>query len=210
MTQRTAKPVIYLISDGSFTDENYQQRSHILIELIKKAVDLRIPLVQIREKHLSARNLFHLAQRTAEAAHNSVTKILVNDRADVALAAGCGGVQLAAASVRASVLRSSFPTDFIIGVSTHTLGEARQASNDGADFALFGPVFATPGKDRPVGLDSLRTVADGLAPFPVLAIGGIDSENVDQVLESGAAGFAAIRFLKDPANLERLARRLEI
>jgi thiamine-phosphate pyrophosphorylase len=206
----TGKPVVYLISEGSLTDDNYQQHSDVLVEVISKAVDIRIPLVQIREKNLSARNLFHLACRAAEAADDSATKILINERADIALAAGCAGVHLTATSVRASILRRSFPSDFVMGVSTHSLGEAHQASNDGADFAVFGPVFATSGKDRPVGLERLREVANSLAPFPVLAIGGIDSENIDQVLESGAAGFAAIRLLNDPANLERLARRFDL
>ncbi|MBC7901284.1 MAG: thiamine phosphate synthase, partial [Saprospiraceae bacterium] len=100
-------------------------------------------------------------------------------------------------------IRSSFP-DLIIGVSTHSISEAESAAANGADFVTFGPVFETPDKDRPTGLDELIQVRERLGNFPVIALGGINEMNYKAVLDCGASGFAAIRFLNDRKNLRKL------
>jgi thiamine-phosphate pyrophosphorylase len=108
-------------------------------------------------------------------------------------------------------VREVFGKDFLIGVSTHSIEEARKASSEGADFALFGPVFYTPSKrgfGPAQGLDKLEETARSLSPFPVLAIGGITLENTPQVLSRGASGIAAIR-LFDDGDLEALAREIK-
>lgn len=195
------RPLIYIITSGEIDNENFKQRSASTIQLIEAAVDAGIHMIQLREKELPTRLLFELASRASQITKRTKTKLLINDRADVAMAAGADGVHLTSTSISADVIRRSFPSGFTIGVSTHTFDEAEAAANSGADFVVFGPVFESPGKGEPKGLDTLRAVCERLEPFPVLALGGVDGSNYGSVLESGAAGFAAIRFLNKPENL---------
>jgi thiamine-phosphate pyrophosphorylase len=202
----TRRPLVYLISDGTTTDENYDLKSADLLELIDAAVRFRIPLVQIREKNLSGRNLFDLASRAVAKTLGSATELLINDRLDVALAAGADGVHLTSTSFGADVVRKFVPDGFIIGVSTHAADEIEDAKTAGADFAVFGPVFEAPGKGSVVGVDELKNVVRSFDPYPVLALGGIDDANYRHALSTGGAGFAAIRFLNNAAILEKLWR----
>jgi thiamine-phosphate pyrophosphorylase len=143
---------------------------------------------------LPARVLYELATRAADIRRGSATRLLVNDRFDVARAAGADGVHLTSRSLPTHLVREICGKDFLIGVSTHSLEEARSASN--ADFIVFGPVFAT-GSKQPQGLEKLREVANALAGFPVVAIGGVNLDNVTQCFEAGASGVAAIRLFDD-------------
>ena len=132
------------------------------------------------------------------------TRLLVNDRADIARAAGADGVHLTARSLEASIVRRAFGPEFLIGVSTHTLSEASAARDHGADFAVYGPVFDTPSKRAygpPAGLESLREVVQALSPFPLVALGGITRDNASAALDAGASGVAAIRLFADPEQL---------
>ena len=145
---------------------------------------------------MPARVLFELVTRAAEITRGSNTRLLVNDRSDIALAAGAGGVHLTARSLPVDVVRGFCGPEFLIGVSTHSLEEARAARDAGADFVVFGPVFETESKrgfGEPQGLDKLRQVTSELREFPVLAIGGISLDNFRACLEAGASGIAAIR-----------------
>lgn len=190
------KPLIYLITDGEMTAENYAKKSLETLDLIKHAVAAKISLIQIREKQISAKAVFELALQAAKITKTSATKLLISDRADIALAANADGVHLTANSLSADVIRANFPKDFIVGVSTHSLEKAEIAKNQGADFATFSPIFHSPNKGKPVGLDALREVCEKLKPFPIIALGGIDGTNYREVLQI-ADGFAAIRFLKE-------------
>jgi thiamine-phosphate pyrophosphorylase len=203
------RPLVYLITDGTLTTENFNERSAGVLHLIGSAAAAGLSLVQIREKRLTTKLLFELTSKAAELTRNSETKLLVNDRADVALAAGADGVHLAADSISPADVRAVFPADFIIGASTHSIDEVRLACERGADLAVFGPVFDSPGKGRPTGLAGLRSVVESLAPFPVLALGGVDGSNYRSVLDAGAAGFAAIRFLSSPENVESILTKLK-
>ncbi len=194
------KPLIYLITKGEATAENYHEKKNEILKIIETAAALEIPLIQIREKLLSAKLLFELTSEAAQITKKSATVILVNDRADIALAAGAGGVHLTAKSVSAEIIRREFPENFIIGVSAHSLEKTREAKMQKADFAVFSPIFYTPNKGEPLGLQILREVCAEVKPFPVLALGGIDASNYESVLEI-SSGFAAIRFLNDEKNL---------
>lgn len=163
-----------------------------------------IDLVQIREKNLSASILYQLAARAAGITRGSATKLLVNDRSDIAASASADGVHLATSSLPADVVRRTFGDEFLIGASTHSLAEADIARRSGADFVVFGPVFETASKreyGEPQGLANLRTVSSELAPFPVLALGGLTIDNISDCLRAGARGIAAIRMLNDPRRL---------
>ena len=209
MNLSSTRPLIYLITAGTATPDNFSQTRADILAVIEIAVDEGVDLVQIREKKLPARHLFELAQAAAEMTRETNTKLLVNDRADAALAAGADGVHLAASSVTCTVIRKSFPPDFGVGVSTHTFSEVSSAASEGADFAVFGPVFETPGKGAPVGLDVLAEACRNVRPFPVLALGGIDESNYTSVLDAGVSGFAAIRALKDTVSLRAVCRQIK-
>ena len=198
------KPLIYLITDGETTAENYSERRTKILDLIKVAVETNISLIQIREKQLSARMLFELVSDAVKLTKNSATKLLINDRSDVALAANADGVHLTSKSLCAAVIKQNFPKNFIVGVSTHTIKKAVNAQRQGADFVTFSPINYSLNKGEPQGIEKLKAVCELLNPFPVIALGGIDETNFADVLKAGAIGFAAIRFLNDERNLRKL------
>jgi thiamine-phosphate pyrophosphorylase len=168
-----------------------------LVSNIERNVRAGIEYIQIREKDLSARALFELTVRAVAAADGSATKILVNDRADVALAAGAAGVHLRTDGIHAATLRRILPRDFLIGVSCHTEEDLRRAA--GADFAVYGPVFASPGKGSGIGPEALAR-AIRASPIPVLALGGVTWENAPECLQAGAVGVAAIRLFQQKSH----------
>ena len=168
---------------------------------VELAVSLELPLYQIREKNLSVRMLYEFVSRAAEITRGTSTRLLVNDRFDVARAAGADGVHLTESSLSPRVVRETCGEEFVIGVSTHSLESARAARDGGADFVVFGPVFETESKRAygpPQGLEKLREVATALAGFPVLAIGGITIDNAESCFEVGASGFAGISWFNRP------------
>ena len=167
------------------------RKSADVVAAAERAAADGVDMIQVREKELEAEALCDLVRAVLETVKGSETKVLVNDRLDVALAAGADGVHLPANGFSVSEVRTLIA---LVGRSTHTVDEARQAEAEGADFVVFGPVFATPGK-IPVGVDSLREVAEA-TEIPVLAIGGITLENTARVIEAGAAGIAGIRLFQ--------------
>jgi len=204
-------PLIYLITKGEMTAENFAEKSAETLEIIEQAVAAGVSLIQLREKALTARALFDLAAKASNITGNSSTKLLVNERADIALAAKLDGVHLPANSLSAEIVRQNFPSTFIIGVSAHSTAEVERAKRAGADFATFSPVFATASKARygaPQGVAKLREVAQTVEKFPVIALGGIDENNFAEALEAGAGGVAAIRFLNDVEKLPEITKRI--
>jgi len=176
------------------TDRRQLASREALLQSIARNLAAGIDWIQIREKDLSARDLFDLIQRAQALPNPAATKLLVNTRVDVALAAGAAGAHLPSGSPPPRHWRAIAPPDFLIGVSCHTLDEARAAEQDGAGYILFGPVFTPRSKPAdlpPRGLDRLAEAARAVA-IPVLALGGITNENASQCISAGAAGVAAI------------------
>jgi thiamine-phosphate pyrophosphorylase len=200
----SARPLIYFISDGAATDRDYDAAADRLIGLIVAAVRAKIPLIQIREKRLSASLLFDLAKRTADVVRNSQSRLLINDRLDIAVAAGADGVHLTSHSFRPHAVRQLLPPEFLIGVSTHSIAEIELAQSEGADFAVYGPIFPTGNKGGPVGLDGLHTAAVRFSGFPIIGLGGISSENFRDTLDTRAAGFAGISLFNNAENIKKL------
>jgi len=168
---------------------------------VELAAFLQLPLYQIREKNLPVRVLHELVSRAAQITRGTSTRLLVNDRFDVARAAGADGVHLTESSLPPRVVREICGEEFVIGVSTHSLESARAAGDGGADFVVFGPVFETESKRAygpPQGLDKLREVATALEGFPVLAIGGVTIDNAESCLAAGASGVAGISWFNRP------------
>lgn len=199
------KKLLYLISTGEMNAGNFAQSERKLLDVIHCAVDLQIPLVQLREKALSVRDLCGVAEKALNITRNSTTRLMINDRADVAAAVGADGVHLTSRSLEADVVRKHFP-GLLIGVSTHSEVEVNAAIDGGADLAVFGPVFETPGKGPPTGLEELRRMCSLFPGFPILGLGGVDESNFEQVLDAGAAGVASIRWLNDAERLKSIVR----
>lgn len=152
-------------------------------------------LFQIRERDLPDRALLTLVEDVVSAVQGSATRVLVNDRLDIALAAGTHGVQLKAGSMPAEAARSLAPVDFLIGCSTHAPEEIERASRGGADFIIFGAVYPTSSKPPGHRWAGEQGLADASrhSHVPVLAIGGIDATRVRDIAPF-AAGVAAVRW----------------
>jgi thiamine-phosphate pyrophosphorylase len=211
--QSLRTPLVYLITNGETTASTTPATEDFsnVLRLVEAAVCAKIDLIQIREKQLSTKVLYQLSTSAARITSGSGTKLLVNDRADIAATAGADGVHLTSVSLPPEIIRLNFGAGFLIGVSTHSLTEATAAQRAGSDFVVFGPVFDTPSKRQygeSVGLTQLRKVTSDLAPFPVLALGGVTTDKVADCIRAGAAGVAAIRMLGDPLQLGRVVNTI--
>ena|SRR5487761_825207 len=185
-----------------------------LLLRIGRAAVAGVDWIQIREKDLPARELLELTRSAIATVQSKATAgprvparvlVLVNDRLDVALAAGAAGVHLGGDSIRAGkivswVRQGNAPVDFLVGVSCHEIYDAIEAERAGANYIFFGPIYETPSKidfGAPQGLDKLAEICRRVR-IPVLAIGGIDEKNVAACVRAGAAGIAAIRLFQKP------------
>ncbi|MFN8009191.1 MAG: thiamine phosphate synthase [Terriglobia bacterium] len=166
-----------------------------VLEQILIAIKAGVDLIQLREKDLATRDLFELAvaARALAAAHDC--KIIINDRMDIAQAAGLHGIHLGQQSIPPEIIRTGLPDkDFLVAVSTHTLDEIEKVHEKGVSFITFGPVYFTPSKARfgpPVGIQKLEE-ACRISRIPVFALGGVNEQNVSECLQAGASGIAGI------------------
>ena len=167
---------------------------------VASAVRSHVDLIQIREPDLSDRALVGLVRWAVAVARGTRSRILVNERFDVAQAAGAAGVHLRSSSVPAAVMRRHSPPGFLVGRSVHAAGEAaRVAAEGGVDYLTLGTVYASASKPGrpPCGVDALAATARAVR-LPVLAIGGVTVDNMREVLAAGAAGVAAIGLFAEP------------
>jgi thiamine-phosphate pyrophosphorylase len=219
------KFILYYVTDRQSLDiAADESREAALARHIESAVQAGVDWVQIREKDLPARNLMDLTRAAIGACNSSSTqthaRVLVNDRCDVAWAAGAGGVHLGEKSLPVRIVadarrsRLAKPiggsADFLVGTSCHSLDGAVRAAKEGADYVFFGPVFATPSKvefGAPQGLGKLAEVCRAVS-IPVIAIGGITLENARACRDAGAAGIAAIRLFQQNGDLEEIVTSL--
>ena len=179
---------LYLITDTN------QSLGRNLYHVIDEALRGGVRAVQLREKHLSSRELYESAYelRKLTARHNA--KLFINDRVDVALAVDADGVQLGSESIPVYRARKILGEKKLIGISCHNQVQAITAQEKGADFITFGPIYYTPSKapyGEPVGIARLEEVTN-LMQIPVFALGGITSHNVREVIARGAHGVALI------------------
>lgn len=186
-----------LITPGASTAENFHTLRSELLETVRLAVAVGIEAVQIREKALPSSLLLELVLASVELTKGSSANILVNERFDVAMSAEAHGVHLPSNSIPIDIVRRLLPEHMMLGVSAHSFEEAAKAHERGADYAIVGPLFATPGKGEPLRVAKFSELCSALAPFPIIAVGGIDATNQETAMGAGASGIAAIRYLND-------------
>jgi thiamine-phosphate pyrophosphorylase len=179
-----------------------------LEDVIMEATQGGANVVQLREKDLSAAELFTLGVRLREVTKNR-SLLLINDRVDVAQACGADGIQLPENGLPTPVARWVLGRHALVGRSVHSVEAAAQAEGDGADMVVVGPVFQTASKPDavPVGLELVREIANAIA-IPVLAIGGITPENASDVIRAGASGAAVISAICGAADPKAAAEAL--
>ena len=188
--------LLYAITDRS-------QLTGPLIERVALLLAAGVDFLQIREKDLPDVELYELVKSATELPNPYGTRILVNERVDVALAAGAHGVHLPARSPAPSRIRAIVPAGFTIGVSCHSPDEVGRAEREGADLAVFGPVFKTASKrpyGPPQGPQALERAAAG-RKIPVLALGGITLANFRLCRTSGVAGISLFQNAPSPAEV---------
>lgn len=177
---------LHVVTDG-------QKDTEELLATVEQIVARGVDAVQLRYKSAPALDLYRLAVRIKELLAGTSTRLLINDRVDVALAVGADGVHLAGKSLPVDRVRQLVPRHFLVGRSVHSTEEAVAAERDGAHYITYGHVFATSSKPGmpPRGVEALREVVESVS-IPVLAIGGITPENAGKVAESGCSGIAVI------------------
>lgn len=203
----------YLITDRRITPRaKNKSEGEGLLDFVKSAIIAGVDLVQLRERDLPGSELFYLTQTLARIAKDSKTRLLINDRADLAATCQGAGVHLTTRSLPVGVVRKTFGDQLLIGASTHSLAEACEAEDGGANFIVLGPVFETSSKlvyGPPLGLEVLQEVTAKIR-IPVLAIGGIKLSNFRDALKAGAQGIAAISLFTDAADLPALVRTINL
>ena len=179
-----------------------------LEDVVDQAVKHGVGMVQLREKDLPARDLYRLGARVKDAIDGRA-KLVVNDRADVALALNADGVQLPEDGIPVPDARRIVEPNILVGRSVHSVPGAAQAQLDGADFLIAGTIFPTASHpDRSAqGTGFLRAVCREVS-VPVLAIGGVTAQNVREIMEGGCAGAAVISAISEAEDPGSAARAL--
>lgn len=176
------------------TDSGLFEDTSSFLEAMESALYGGVRLVQVREKGLCSRDLLALARRLRDITGRHKARLFINERADIAKIIKADGLHLPVNAFSVMEARRLMGAEAFIGVSTHSVAEARAAEAKGADYVTFGPVYETPSKARygaPLGLGPLKKAASRLN-IPVYALGGITSQRVQEVMEGGASGVALI------------------
>lgn len=191
-------PKIYPITDASLT-----KLSHA--EQIKKLIEGGAKFIQLREKYASPTDFFESARAALKIARKHDVKIVINDRVDIALTLEADGIHLGQDDLPPEQAREILGEKAVIGFSTHNLEQALEAKNKPIDYIAVGPVFATPTKENPdevIGIEGFKKIRKEIEEFPVVAIGGINYANFQEVLNAGADSVAVISgILSDAENI---------
>ena len=181
-----------------------------LADIISQAIDGGVETVQLREKDLSSVELYNLATDIREITREKGANLIINDRVDIALAVEADGVHLGWQSLDIETVRTMIGHDKMIGFSAHNLQEAKKAEDSGADYVTISPIFDTVYKDyfvEPLGTEKIGKIKEEI-DIPVIALGGINENNVNGVLENGAYGIAVISAILQSEDPRQSANRL--
>ena len=179
---------LYLVTDRSLS------RGRATVEIVRAAVAGGVTCVQLREKSCGTREFIEEARALVAVLRDAGVPLIVNDRVDVALAAGADGVHLGQRDMALADARRLGPAGWIIGISAESVEDAIRAEKEGADYIGVSPVFATPTKTdhaTPLGLEGLRAIRAAVK-IPLVAIGGIQMANARDVIRAGADGLAVV------------------
>jgi len=216
------RPILCYVTDRrSLPLSTSSDAHHLLVDNVARAAASGVDWIQLREKDYSCKEWTQLLTESLQRVHaaGAATRIFVNDRVDVALACGAGGVHLSENGIPvtdACRLRDDFFSanpplrDFLIGVSCHSLGAALGDARGGADYIYFSPIYNTPSKANygpPQGIERLARICAAVE-IPVIAIGGITAENAKECVAAGTAGVAAIRLFQDSSDLNSVVQEL--
>lgn len=197
---------VYPITDVRLTGLSHSEQ-------VTRLIQGGATLIQLREKHLSPREFFLQARPAVAVARANGVRIIINDRVDIALALQADGVHLGQNDMPPEAARAILGNELLIGFSTHNPAQAISAcSTLPIDYLAIGPIFPTSSKNKPdpvVGLSGLKHVRNAVGDFPLVAIGGITSENIEDVLRNGANCAAVITaVLEDPVNITSITKSL--
>ena len=201
-------PKVYPITDARLTGLSHAAQ-------VEKLIAGGATFIQLREKYLAPKDFYEDARRALEIARGAGVKIIINDRVDIALALKTDGVHLGQDDLPPAMARKILGENAIVGFSTHSVAQAVEALNFPIDYLAIGPVFATKTKENPdevVGVEGVEKVRAAVADFPLVAIGGINSENFVEVLRAGANSVAVIGDLLSRADKisEKLRNFIEL
>lgn len=193
---------LYLVTDRK------QAGGRDLAEVLAQALAGGVRAIQLREKDLATVEIYRLGERLLSMTRAARTALIINDRMDVAMALGAGGIHLTRKSLPPKDARALVGPGTLLGISCHSLADVREAVDGGVDFLVLGPVYATPSK-APYGAPltpAILAQARAICPLPMLAIGGISATRVAEVIDAGADGVAVISAVlaaPDPAAATR-------
>ncbi len=197
---------LYVITDEVLSRGRTHQR--IAEVALKGGADA----IQLRDKDASGKKLLEAAREIRELAHRTGAPFIVNDRVDIAIASGADGVHVGQDDIPAKITRELIGDEMILGVSAITVAQAIQAEKDGADYIGFGPVFEARATKsdagEPLGLKLLRKACSQCS-IPVIAIGGINNNNVSEVIKAGACGAAVISAIVASDDIERASQEIK-
>ena len=188
---------LYLVTN------RYQDSVESFLEKIETACRSGVTIVQLREKNLTTNQYYQLAKQVKEITDAYQVPLIIDDRLDVCLAVDAAGLHIGDDELPVSVARQVLDPDKILGVTAKTVKRALEAERGGADYLGTGAIFPTTTKENaPITLIStLKTICQRVA-IPVVAIGGLTSENIEQLIDTGIAGVAVVRDLMQAEDVE--------
>ena len=195
---------LFLVTD------RHQTNGRPLVPLLQRVLTAAVPMVQLRERDLSARELVRLAREVQTVTASHRFQLLINDRIDVALALEGVGVHLRSNSLPVSVARDLLGAQRLLGVSVHTVEEVMEAESQGADYIVLGPIYKTPSKQMfgpPLGIHTLEK-ACRLVRTPIIGIGGVTAARAHEMRRAGAFGVAVVTAILGAADVESATHEL--
>lgn len=195
---------LFLVTD------RHQTNGRPLVPLLQRVLTAAVPMVQLRERDLSARELVRLAREVQAVTASRRSQLLINDRIDVALALEGVGVHLRSNSLPVSVARQLLGAQRLLGISVHAVEEVTEAESQGADYIILGPIYETPSKQMfgpPLGIHTLEK-ACRLVRIPIIGIGGVTAPRAREMRRAGAFGVAVITAILGAADVESATREL--
>ena len=188
---------LYLVTN------RYQDSVERFLEKVETACRSGVTIVQLREKNITTNQYYQLAKQVKEITDTYQVPLIIDDRLDICLAVDAAGLHIGDDELPVSVARQVLGPDKILGVTAKTVKRALEAEESGADYLGTGAIFPTTTKENaPITLIStLKTICQRVA-IPVVAIGGLTSENIDQLIDTGIAGIAVVRDLMQAEDIE--------